>query len=250
MRPSRPERGMAVDLWRKGVPSIGETYGTRWTSNRSTGGLGTGVYAFVSEEAARQNVEARDDDTEVYRLLDACERPLRPRNRGATVALNRLSRNLDRAVRAAYRGETTKATLLGLPHIQRPRGWAGKPQPVVTDRGGTSLRGLAREVYVSTPELAAEFVDAEAFGVAMVEGAFEALAELKNASGRTAVQPINKALYPRYDGVVPTTEAGGADGQFGCVIFKERIDRCAGEGSNLAEFDTISASVLNRCFLS
>ena len=84
-----------MDLYRVGVPSIGEAWGRRFNYSRSSGGLGTGVYAFRDRPAAESNITRSSPDAELYVLENALENPIQPLTRDATDALARVSRYMD-----------------------------------------------------------------------------------------------------------------------------------------------------------
>ena len=221
----RKRAGLGETLYRVGVPSIGETWGRRWNSSRGSGGLGTGVYAFTTREAAEDNVSRPDDDREVFVLENALSNPVRPADFQTTVALNDLGREMARVTGRVRSGESTFESERAEPD--------------------TRLRRKARGVLFDTPELRGPFgFDTDQFVSAAIDAAEEAAANRDSLESRTATQPMNTLLYPDFDGVYPRGEAGES-GTYGAVIFKEKVDDCLGRVTT--EGEEIEASVLNRC---
>ena len=220
----RAEQG--VSLYRVGTPSIGETFGRRYNAGRDSGGLGTGVYAFTSREAAEGNVDNTSPDKQVYELRNALENPIRPADFQTTVALNATSREAVRAIARVRNGETTYAE--------------EKENPT------SRMKGKSRSVLFDTPQLRDRFgFDTDAFVDAWIEAAQTADMAQREETAQTSVQPINLLLYPTFDGVAPRGEAGRS-GTYGAVIFKEKVDDCVGRETERSE--EIPASVLNDCF--
>ncbi|WP_297884345.1 hypothetical protein [uncultured Halorubrum sp.] len=212
-----------LDLYRVGVPSIGETYGGRFTGSRDTGGLGTGVYAFTTREAAEDNADAGQ---EVFVLENALSNPIRPEDFQTTVSLNDLGIEMARAATRVRRGESSF--------------------PEERDRPDRRLKRKARDVLFGTPELqdlygfdTDEFVEDVISATALAEQSVETEPE------GTVAQPINHLLWPEFDGVYPEGEAGES-GTYGAVIYKTKIDECVGRRTERAE--QIPADTLNDCF--
>lgn len=239
---------MGVDLWRKGEPSIGETWPRRFSHGRSTGGIGTGIYAFRTESAARRN--ANDDrfrDDGVFRLQNALERPIQPRTRDATETLNDFSRKLSLMAYSVYRDQITwerieergahlSLTLTG--------GLGGDPR--VGD-GGDWLGSDLITLLGDTPELREQYgYDSDALAEAGIRAAKAAYNTLGGTWGGHQPQPLNHLLYPDFDGVYPYESAGGDSGQWGCVILVERVQECV---NREFEFnDRVDAATLNGCW--
>lgn len=222
----RERAGLGETLYRVGVPSIGETWGRRWNSSRGTGGLGTGVYAFTTREAAEDNVSDPDDDREVFVLENALSNPIRPADFQTTVALNDLGREMARVTGRVRSGESTFDSERAEPD--------------------TRLRRKARNVLFDTPELRSRYgFDTDAFVVDAIGAAEVAAAARDSPDSRTATQPMNELLFPHFDGVYPRGEAGES-GTYGAVIFKEKVDACVGRETS--EGEEIAADVLNDCF--
>lgn len=219
----RDRAGGGETLYRVGVPSIGETYGRRWNASRGTGGLGTGVYAFTTREAADQNA---DPDQEVFVLENALSNPIKPGDFSTTVALNDASKESAKVITRVRNGDTTYADA----RMDPPR----------------RLERKARDVLFDTPDLRDRYgFDFDEFVRAWIDAAKTADMAQQEAKPGTAVQPINYLLYPEFDGVYPRGEAGES-GTYGAVIFKERVDECVDRTTERAE--RIPASVLNDCF--
>lgn len=240
---------MGMDLWRKGVPSIGETFPRRFTHKRSTGGIGTGIYNFRTESAAIRNANDqrfRSGD-EVYRLENAVERPIQPQTEEATRILNYFSRKLALIVwsvhtdqvtweRVEERGSHLSLTLTG--------GLGGSPR---VDDGSDWLGADLITLLGDTPELREKYsYDSDALvedGIAAAKETYRAL------DGRWHVhepQPLNLLLYPDFDGVCPYEDAGGDSGAWGCVILLERIQECV--PGDYSYNDRIDAETLNACW--
>jgi hypothetical protein len=226
-----------MDLFRAGVPSIGEVYRYRWSSNRGTGGLGTGVYCFRTAPAARENIDQTSPDRDFYAIRNAVENPIQPTSFEATRSLNRLSRQMDllRSNGALdmvrEEGETVNVSL-------GSRGGIGS---------GPSLGNVAWKVLLDTPALREKYgYDSEAFVMDFVDATEEAAANTGGFQDPTGSQPLNYLLWPDFDGVAPTSDAGGDDGTYGCVILKERIDACVDRETEQGE--QVPAERLNDCF--
>lgn len=212
-----------LDLYRVGVPSIGETYGRRWNADRSTGGLGTGVYAFTTREAAENNASG---DQEVFVLKDALSNPVRPEDFQTTVALNDMSVEMARAITRVANDEST---------------W-----PEERDDPDRRLKRKARKVLFGTPQLQALYgFDTDEFVGDVISASALALQSRQTEEQGTVGQPINHLLWPEFDGVYPEGEAGES-GTYGAVIFKTKIDDCVGRRTERAE--QIPADTLNACF--
>lgn len=240
-----------MGLYRVGVPSIGETWPSRFSRRRSTGGLGSGVYAFRDRWAAKSNESGAGTNDGLFVLENAVENPIQPATRDATDSLVRLSRVLSMLAerarldaedaitweRAFERGEFLSYSLTG--------GLGGTPG----FGSGRSISSIAREVLFNTPELRDRYgYDTDEFVDDALRAAKQALERLSSGSfwQQAGVQPINVLLYPEYDGVCPLDGAGGNTGMHGCVVFKERIDACVGHTTDT--FEEIPARLLNNCF--
>lgn len=234
-----------LDLYRVGTPSIGEVWPRRFSSDRRTGGLGTGVYAFRDREAAEQNIENSSPNKELVVLRNALETPIQPGSREATDSLVKLSRYMSllaSEVRgdqisfpdALERADSLRASLGG---IGREKGFGE----------GNSLSVIANRVLLSTPELRVRYdYDTEPFLRDFIQATKTANQAAIGGDLDAATQPINYLLYPEFDGVAPRDGAGGNTGTHGCVIFKERIDDCVGRVTD--RFDQVSVDALNACW--
>lgn len=257
-----------MDLYRVGTPSIGEVWLRRFQSNRSTGGLGTGVYAFRDRIPAEENVGVQRGGKDVFEMQNALENPLEITSLSATEKLVRVSRALsmfaervianppdyDDAIREIRDGSFLNVNPLG--GIGTPRGFprhvsfAGELGDSEVLWGSEevdrrdSLQSMVREVLSDT--FSFSILDAEDFTVELIEATREA-ERRADQNPDAAVQPINIALYPEYDGIAPRNDAGGNTGKHGCVIFKQKIDECVGRETEQRE--RIDAQALNDCFL-
>lgn len=220
----RDRAGMGgLDLYRVGVPSIGETYGRRFTGSRDSGGLGTGVYAFTTMEAAKNNAS---DDQEVFVLENALTNPIKPEDFQTTVALNDLGIEMARAAGRVRRDESTF--------------------PEERDNPDRRLKRKARDVLFGTPELQSLYgFDTDEFVRSVISASALANQSLETERMGTIGQPMNHLLWPHFDGVYPKGEAGES-GTYGAVIFKSKIDDCVGRRTVRAA--EIPAEELNACF--
>lgn len=228
-----------MDLYRVGEPVITEMWRESWTNDRDTGGLGTGVYAFRERWAAKQYISRSRPDDDLFVLHDALESPIQPTTNDATESLNRLSRLFgflygeNEYLEYTYAQAREEADDLKA----RRRGFFGQ-EPGFGK--GESLNKLAREVLRYTPELEESYgTDTAAFLTDFVDATEEAASELEPAQFTlTGLQPINKLLYPDFDGVAPLDGAGGNSSKHGCVVFKQRVDQVLGEDADThAELD-------------
>jgi hypothetical protein len=237
-----------MELWRKGVPSIGETWPRRFHFRRSTGGLGAGVYTFRTESAAtRNNEDRRFGSSEIYRLENAVENPIQPRTRDATQLLNDFSRKL--ALVAAEvrsgevsweyveeRGASLRLTLTG--------GFGGQPR---VDDGNDSLGHDIIPLLGDIPELRETWgYDSDGFVQDAIQAAKAANRDIDRGRNSHGTQPLNHLLYPEYDGVCPHEGAGGDSGKWGCVVLLERVQECVDREFTYS--DEIEAATLNDCF--
>jgi len=239
---------MTMDLWRKGVPSIGETWPRRFYARRSTGGLGSGIYTFRTESAAKRNAnDRRFSPGDVFHLQNAVENPIQPRTEEATQLLNDFSRKLslvasdvrrDRVTweRVEEQGSYLRLTLTG--------GLSGDPR---VDDGNDSLGSDIITLLGDTPELRAKYgYDSDAFVQAAIQATKAANRNIDRGRNSHGSQPLNHLLYPDYDGVCPHEGAGGDKGQWGCVMLLERIQECVNR--SLSYSDEVAAETLNTCF--
>lgn len=255
-----PPGGPGLDLWRVGVPSIGETWPRRFKHIRSTGGIGTGVYAFRDEEPARQNVAGKPDDaanTDVFHLRNALKNPIQPVSKEATEILNRLGRRMSIIAFEMSRDEPRGRDMTwgevfdrgGFLSLTVHGGLGGDPR---IGEGSSRLGRNFIDLLGDTPELR------EKYGYSSEELAEDALRATKQALedsdveagslfDRDSVQPMNYLLWPEFDGVAPKDGAGGNMGKFGCLILIERIRQCV-PSRDLGYNDRIDAGLLNDCF--
>lgn len=225
---------MAMDLYRVGVPSVGEVYKTRFSWNRGTGGIGTGVYAFRDERAATENISSSSPDKQLYVLDDILDNPIQPSTLDATENIHKLSTYMAYLAVRDDMGEYTYEEALENADSLRAR----KPGGFGPDGfgSGESLGSLAFRVLLSTPQLRNEYgVDEESFLRDFIEATRKAERMYNEGPPRTAVQPINVLLYPEFDGVAPQDGAGGNTGLWGCVVFKQVIDEMVGRNTTRGE---------------
>lgn len=237
---------MTLDLYRVGVPSIGESYRNRWTWHRSTGGLGTGVYAFRSLGAAQENIDRHHGGGEPIVLEDALESPIQPTTEKGTRALNDLSRRADLAMDMIDYGYVTFEEI-----SERPGAYPLSMSSFYSGEervgNGKTMTKDAFTVLLNTPELRADYgMDDEQFCRDLLRAAQTARERCPGDADPGCTQPINVLLADEYDGVAPYSGAGGDTGQYGCVIFKEKVDRCVGR--SLGFSDEVPADQLNACF--
>jgi hypothetical protein len=223
-----------MDLYRVGVPSIGEVYKARFTWNRGTGGIGTGVYAFRDEWAATSNISNSSPDKQLYVLDDILSNPIQPSTLDATMDLHRLSTFMSYlSVRDASGEYSYEEALENADSLRgsKPTGWG--------EGGfgsGESLGSLAFTILLQTPQLRDSYgLDEEAFLRAFIEATREAGRMLDTGPPRSTVQPVNVLLYPEFDGVAPLEGAGGDTGKWGCVVFKQVIDQMVGRTTTTGE---------------
>jgi len=235
-----------TDLYRVGVPSIGEAYQSRWDWQRGSGGLGTGVYAFRTRTAAKQNIARASHTKQLYVLEDALSNPIQPTSRDATESLVRLSRKAD--LMAGLIAQDC-VTLRRVKETPRSFPLSLSRRHTGCDRigSGSPMTSEALDVLLHTPGLKARYSVDEAEMVRdLLDAAVEARRRCDGRMDKTCVQPVNLWLADEFDGIAPHSGAGGDEGRHGCVIFKEKIDRCVGQATE--GFGEISAEVLNRCF--
>ena len=258
-----------MDLYRAGTPSIGEVWLRRFHSGRSTGGLGTGVYAFRTEDGAAGHVNRARSESGIFHLKNALDNPLQPSTLEATEELVDLSRAMsmfaeraienppdyDDAIARIEDGNYVDVNPLG--GIFSERGFAEQmtfpddPNEIGAevlwgsedvDRRD-NIQSMLRTIFSDTPGFS--ILDTEDFAIELIEATREAERRAKE-NPDAAVQPINIALYPEYDGIAPLDGAGGNTGKHGCVMFKQKIDECVGRETE--SFEEIPAETLNDCF--
>lgn len=234
-----------LDLYRVGTPSIGEVWPRRFDFGRSSGGLGTGVYAFRDREAAEKNIENTSPDKQVVVLRNALQNAVQPGTLDGTEELVRLSRYMALLAAEVRNGENTFADAIeNADSLRASFGGIGRE----TGFGeGSSLSVRAQRVLLDTPELGAKYeYSPEPFLRDFIQATKTAEQARSGLSDPTSVQPINYLLYPEFDGVAPRDGAGGNTGKHGCVVFKERIDDCVGRSTE--SFEQVSPDALNACF--
>lgn len=239
-----------MDLYRVGVPSIGEAWGRRFNYSRSSGGLGTGVYAFRDRAAAESNITRSSPDAELYVLENVLENPIHPLTRDATDALARVSRYMDLLYTEDQNGEYTfDDAIASLESGVPPTASLSNFLSTTIGYGdGKAITNPARTALFDTPGLRERYgYDTDAFLIDFVQATRRAGNEYRRGSD-VAVQPINVLLYPEYDGVAPSDGAGGNTGRHGCVVFKQKVDECVGRTTE--SFEEVPAETLNRCFAS
>lgn len=242
-------------LYRVGEPSIGETYVNRWSYTRSSGALGTGVYAFVTRESAEANLNRLHSDggRSLHVIKNALRKPLVIDNFEGLVALNKFCRDADFASTMLLLGEfssdelPTRRGVDGL-MVDRLGGFGRQNSPSVGEGRGTDIVDRARDVQraipqlarVGTPErLATEFITRG-------RNLRERRKELPQDRKRAVNQPLNDIFYPQFDGIYPTPDSGGDNGTWGACIWKQRVEECVEK--ELSSFETVESSVLNVCF--
>jgi hypothetical protein len=216
-----------MDLYRVGVPSIGEVYKDRFTYARNTGGLGTGVYAFREKWPASQNINVYSPDRELYVLEDILESPIQPTTLDATVALHDLSTYMDFLAVYDDMGMFTFDDALEAGDTLR----GSKPKLFGETGFGTGKRlaSLASTILIHTPQLRPSYgFDSAALLRDFIQATRTAVRMAEESLGETAVQPVNVLLHPEHDGVAPLAGAGGNSGTWGCVVFKEVVDDIVG----------------------
>lgn len=245
-----------LTLYRVGDPSIGETWPRRFRHTRSTGGLGSGIFAFRDRSAAKRNESGEWTNDGLFELRDALSSPIQPRTRDATDNLVRLSRALallsKQVNRTDYTFEDAKTTFResGL-LLYTLTGSLGGDPGVGTDDASTSYGSTARDVLFNTPELRERYgFDTDEFVLDAIEATGRAheraLAAERRYYDAAVPQPINELLWPDYDGVAPLDGAGGNMGMHGCLVFKQKVDQCLGRTTESKE--TVSAERLNACW--
>lgn len=242
--------GGGKDLYRVGEPSIGESWPRRFSYNRSTGGIGTGVYAFRDRDAAQQNIDRKPEDAkkDLLVLRSALTNPITPRTEEATRALNKFGRQLAGLASFVNRGDATWDEVTdrgGSIRVEVRSGFGTDPGLF---EGDSLSRGLL-DVLLNTPELRDEYgLTSEDLAADGVRAARMAQADLEASSDQRGLsQPLNYLLWPRFDGVCPSDSAGGNTGEFGCVILVEKIEQCF-PGQDLSFPDQVGAQGLNECF--
>jgi hypothetical protein len=235
-----------LTLYRVGKPSIGEAWPARYSWSRSTGGIGTGVYMFRDKAAATGNIERVSPDKDLIVFDDALENPIQPRTQEATDALNRCGRVMALLASRAEIDEITFAEARDRGEMLRFSlgGFDGEGFG-----SGEALSKPFRTVLFDTPELRDAYgYDIEGFVMDGIDAAEAALRDSDGRMDRTSVQPMNKLLYPEHDGVAPVDGAGGNIGQYGCVIFKEVVDKAVGRETE--SFEEVEPSTLQSFFNS
>lgn len=240
----RPETD-PLTLYRVGYPTIGEVWSARaFQQGRSTGGWGTGVYAFRDRPAAVQN-EAQEKFLDgVYPLEAALQNPLQPGTRDAAWAINRLSRIMVLLADKVREGELTYAEAANKTNNLTLQYSLGTTASVGTGKGSFVGR-VAQDALFETPGLQRRYgFDTDDFITDLLRATKEA--DSKRDDRKTlATQPINELLYPEFDGVAPVDGAGGNVGSIGCVIFIEKVEDCAGR--SFGQKDRVNPNALRNC---
>lgn len=240
----------SLTLYRVGPPTVGETWPARFRASRSTGGLGAGAYAFRDEEAAKRNEDEDWTNDGLFVLKDSLNSPIQPSTRDATDDLVRFSRGLALLAQQVHNGEYTFAEAKDEGADLRFTLGGGLNSNPAVGVGSTAFSRLALNVILNTPELRDKYgLDNEQMVVDAINAAESAYKAVNSQSTGSfwmvqGTQPINRLLYPDFDGVAPRDGAGGNTGYHGCVILKERVDACVGR--NTDNFEEVDPS--NPCW--
>jgi len=240
-----------IDYWRVGVPSIGETWPRRFSHGRSTGGIGTGIYAFRDREAAERNVANKPPEakSEIFEIRNAVENPIQPTTIESTELLNRLGRRMALVAHGVAAGQADwdrvfeRGEFLG---VDITGGIGGDPR---IDDGGKAFSSDFISLLGGIPELNEKYrYDTSELAMDALRATKEALEAVDgDARFSEGPQPLNYLLWPEFDGVAPKDGAGGNIGKFGCNILIERVQECVTD-RELEYNSRIEADVLNRCF--
>lgn len=245
-------------LWRVGVPRISDTWIDSFSSGRGSGGLGTGIYAYVTREGAQKDNSAvgspnlRDPRRiqPVQALVGALQNPLvvSTGSERSMFELNDASRVMS-AIGQRARRDDTSGVIDGLRREYR-RGRVVDPEwlPKSLSLRGAAMTlsrlvgGQARETF--TPR------DVDEMGLAMLDAVEEAAAQQQvvREDGRRGglLQPINYLLYPTFDGIYPTADSGGDTNKWGAVVFSQKVHRCTDR--RLIGDEEVDPDELNDCF--
>lgn len=239
-------------LYRVGPPRISDVWLRSFTASRGSGGLGTGVYAYVSEEGARGDSSSvanpnrsRRTPQPVIALRGALKNPLIiSEDRGDGVQrLNDASRFLSSLARTERQEGEDPIQAYRSGRVSEDRAPEGVSGPGRMD----SIRDAAFAFFLLTNgQTEGTFLPRDVDG--WVDHLLEACrkAALQQGDKGRFIQPTNIALHDAFDGVYPLPDAGGDSNKWGAVIFKQEIDRCVGrETKNNEEVD---ADRLNDCF--
>lgn len=262
-RSRAPDETEGKTVYRVGLPRITEPWIRSFTSNRDTGGLGTGVYAYVSRSAAEEDVErARRNDrgaTEVYELTSAIDRPLViiGDNEDRVRKFHKFSGLLSLIARRerddpGYIDNFPDDYEDTLSINHRNFEWVNEP----VDEGLFTREDPVTDTY-SLVSFMTLRVGSRAFGdglddqpvyEAALAACREAAAQEGSSFNETWLQPINYFLWPQFDGVYPTSGAGGDSNRWGACILKQKIDRCLGRVVESNE--DLDPQALADCFTS
>lgn len=250
------DRGDGKTLWRVGVPRISDTWIDSFNSGRGSGGAGSGIYAYVTREGAERDSSSvggdgprdRYNPQPISALVSALERPLVVTGDSPErmFEMNDASRVLS-AIGVRERAGDNIVDALRDEHEgggELYRDWFPKDRSLDYHARKLSfiIGSQAPDRYGSydTDTMLTQMLDA-------VERAAAQEATPKSRGGEGGLrQPMNFLLYPTFDGVYPTADAGGDSNQWGAVVFQEKIEMCVGR--SLAENTEVPTDTLNDCF--
>ena len=195
-----------ISLFRVGKPKVTETT-NRFTCSRSTGGLGTGIYAYKDLDAARSDYSYKHNEQPIYKLENICKNPLEPIFEESTY-------NLNDAGTAMICDEVDKA-VLELSFVNGINSAVSKKyncEPMFDEKCRNVLKDKIIEAIQKTENCIEKHEKDEPY-----------------FGGKHCSQPINHLLGDLgFDCVLPTDKAGGNSNTFGSVILKETIDKKLG----------------------
>lgn len=196
-----------TSLFRVGKPKVTETT-NRFTCGRSTGGLGTGVYAYADLDAALNDYSYKHNEQPIYELESVCKKPLEPTHENDTFALN----DAGTAMRC---GETDEALLQlsFIPGINLALSKKYNCKPMFDKECKDILKDKIMASIQKTEDCIEKYTKDDPY-----------------YGGKHCSQPMNHLLNDLgFDCVLPTSKAGGNSNTFGSVILKETVDKELGK---------------------
>lgn len=231
-------------LWRIGTPRIRDAWISSFTVSRGSGGLGTGVYAYATRTGVREHLDRKDGDPDqpVIALREAHRRPLVVGGDHRTpFDINDLARVM------SYIGRKERQDPGYIDSLPDDYSHAREhlPDDPPYRNVGRHVSRLSLNIGGQAPEQFPAY-DTDAFYEHVLEACRQAAGQAGSPHDRGFVQPMNCLLWPTFDGIRLTRDAGGDSNKWGCVVFKEKIDSILGRET--ADHENLDPDTLTEGF--
>ena len=196
-----------TSLFRVGKPKVTETT-SNFTCGRSTGGLGTGVYAYKDLDAALNDYSYKHNEQPIFELKSICKNPLEPIFEDDTYGLNdagtaMICGEVDKAV--------SKLSFVNGINLALSKKYGCKP---MFDK---ECKDILKDKIIASIQKTNDCIKKHE-------------KDEPYRSSKHCSQPINHLLNDLgFDCVLPTDKAKGNSNTFGSVILKETVDKELGK---------------------